>query len=59
MLNFQVEFNNEIKGLFKEFIKELKILNEHIADFKKMTAPWLGFKVIKKNTHNDIGHQVD
>lgn len=46
MFNFQID--KETKGLLQEFIKELKILNEHIADVKVMIAPILGFKVINK-----------
>lgn len=31
--------------IVKELIKQLVILNEHLADYKKMIAPWLGYEV--------------
>jgi hypothetical protein len=31
--------------LLRELIQELKVLNEHLADLKKMTADVLGWEV--------------
>ena len=37
----------ETQELLKELINQIKILNEHLDDWKEMAAPWLGFKVKK------------
>ncbi len=29
----------------EELLEQIKILNEHLADFKKMIAPLLGYRV--------------
>ena len=42
---FQVELDKESKELLKEFMQEIKIMNEHLADLKEMVASTLGFKV--------------
>ncbi len=47
-MDFQVDVEPEVKELFGEFITEFRILNEHIADFKEMVAPLLGFKDFKE-----------
>lgn len=47
-MSFQLDVNPEVKNLLKDFLKELKTLNEHLADFKEMAAEYLGFKVIDK-----------
>jgi len=36
----------EVIKIIKELVKELKILNEHLRDFKKMVAHFLGWKVM-------------
>lgn len=46
-MNFQVDIDEETKNLLKDFLQEIKNLNEHLLDFKEMIAPCLGFKVIK------------
>lgn len=50
MLNFRINIDEEAKILLKEFVLEIKELNEHLLDIKQTIAPCLGFKVkgIKK-----------
>lgn len=45
MLNPQINLDKEAKKLLEEFLREIKNLNEHLSDYKKMVAPWLGFRV--------------
>lgn len=46
-MNFQLNINEETKNLLKDFLQEIKNLNEHLSDLKKMIAPYLGFRVIE------------
>ena len=48
MLNSTTEAAFQIlEYQIKELIEEIKTLNVHLDDIKKMVAPALGFKVIK------------
>ena len=47
MLNYPIKVDKETKELLKRFLRELKDLNENLLDFKKMIAPYLGFRVTK------------
>lgn len=51
---FRIDIDKETKELLEEFVKELGVLNEHLADVKTMIAPLLGFKIIgsKRNGLN-------
>ena len=39
--------NEEDKQLLKELIRQFDRFNENLEDWKKMAAPWLGFRVKK------------
>lgn len=45
MLDFQID--KKTKELLREFVEELKVLNEHLADMKEMIADVTGFNVVK------------
>jgi|GEM_PF-4892578 len=53
MLSFQVKIDQETKDLLKAFIQEIETLNENLSDIKEMVAPFLGFRVIKKEEKNE------
>ena len=45
-MNFPLDIiDQETKELLRDFIKELKVLNENLSDLKEMVAPYLGFRI--------------
>ena len=44
----------KILPMAEELIKELKLLNENLSDFKEMIAPYLGWKVIKNKEEEKL-----
>ena len=43
----KVELDKESQKLLENLIKQIDRFNGNLEDFKKMIAPWLGFRVKK------------